>query len=427
MCEIIARDLCVILQLIEGFFFYRVLCCMMEQRKSRLLRTAAWFVSTVVVIIIIYPNDPANVTLIFPAFVLLNIFGFRGRDWLLKVSVIMLLFPIVIAVNYLTLDLQFQIHYVSGRWTELADVVMPVLFNVICVVFWAVFWKCTKNGLSIAAELLDKKSWLLLDVICLASLAAVISCVYYTPQQSWKVYPCMIACIVTNIGSVRLAVYMADSIRARLERKNLRLQQDYYEELEKNQLQIRKFRHDMNNHFAAAGELLREGDTEGAIAYFTELSGYMETRNRRFCKNGIVNALLNVKYNTAMEEGIDCFFNISIDGMMALDDISLCTIFANTLDNAIEACKKIAEPKKRKLSVKARYTDNGYFSCEIVNTKSNVICEKKGQLLTDKEDKKAHGLGISSVREIVEKYGGTMDISYTDDEFRVTILISNTD
>src|SRR5699024_3367711 len=97
-------------------------------------------------------------------------------------------------------------------------------------------------------------------------------------------------------------------------------------------------------------------------------------------------------------------------GIMSIDDISLCTIFANTLDNAIEACVKVAEPSARKISVKARYTENGYFSYEIVNSKANPIRKKKGVLLTDKEDSRSHGLGLSSVRAAVEKYHGTLDI-----------------
>lgn len=98
-------------------------------------------------------------------------------------------------------------------------------------------------------------------------------------------------------------------------------------------------------------------------------------------------------------------------------------MLVSTQDNAIEACKKVPDEGKRKLSVRARYTENGYFSCEIVNSKVNGVQERKGVFLTDKEDKNSHGLGISSVREVVEKYEGTLDISYKEDEFRVVVLI----
>ena len=47
----------------------------------------------------------------------------------------------------------------------------------------------------------------------------------------------------------------------------------------------------------------------------------------------------------------------------------------------------------------------------------------KNRFITDKADPESHGIGISSVKEIVERYDGTIDISYTDDEFKVLILI----
>ena len=48
---------------------------------------------------------------------------------------------------------------------------------------------------------------------------------------------------------------------------------------------------------------------------------------------------------------------------------------------------------------------------------------KRERFISDKADPAFHGVGISSVKEIVERYGGTLDISFTDDEFKVVSLI----
>ena len=101
---------------------------------------------------------------------------------------------------------------------------------------------------------------------------------------------------------------------------------------------------------------------------------------RRFCKDSIVNAVLNAKYNAAEDASVDSFFHVDIDEILGIDPISLCTIFSNTLDNAIEACRKIPEREKRRISLKARYTENGYFSCEIVNSKKKCDSKEKGRL-----------------------------------------------
>ena len=95
----------------------------------------------------------------------------------------------------------------------------------------------------------------------------------------------------------------------------------------------------------------------------------------------------------------------------------------STLDNAIEACLKMENKEARWISVKARYVENGYFSYEIKNSKCNEIKMRRERFITDKADSLSHGVGISSVKEIVEKYAGTIDISFTDDEFKVVILI----
>ena len=42
---------------------------------------------------------------------------------------------------------------------------------------------------------------------------------------------------------------------------------------------------------------------------------------------------------------------------------------------------------------------------------------------TDKDDRSSHGIGLRNVRQIVQKYRGEMDVSYTEDTFSVTIFV----
>ena len=181
--------------------------------------------------------------------------------------------------------------------------------------------------------------------------------------------------------------------------------------------------HDMNNHLSVIQSLLRSGNQEEAERYMKELETQITTHTRFFCKNSIVNAMLNAKYNLAQEHSIDCFFHIDLEKLIGIDAVSLCCLFANTLDNAIEACVKIPDQNERRMSVKARVTENGYFTYEITNTKQNTIIEQKGRFQSDKEESKAHGLGLSNGREMVEKHRGTLNISYTEDSFTVAVLI----
>lgn len=52
------------------------------------------------------------------------------------------------------------------------------------------------------------------------------------------------------------------------------------------------------------------------------------------------------------------------------------------------------------------------------------MTERDGVLATDKEDQGSHGIGLRSVRAVVDKYGGEMEVSYTDETFSVTVYLS---
>lgn len=412
----------VIFDFIQGHFFYRSVCCIIRPLDQRPARFLAWFLLIIVSSIRMYSGDPVNIfgtlSLLFATVLLL----FQGQ-WFVKLGVVMLFYPIIAAFNFLHNSIGAAVFFFFSDDMGFFNSLFSTLARLLTIVFWYLFYRFMGKCLARASGVLDRRSWMLLIIICLASLAAVISLLCFTPPSDFAVYPCMLTCLVTNFGSIYLASYLADTILADMERRNLRLQKSYYEELDKNQQQIRRIRHDMNNHLSVLEGLLKKGDTEKALEYFEDLNLHIKSGTRRFCKDSIVNAVLNAKYNAAEESGIDCFFHVDIDRVLGIDAVSLCTIFANTLDNAVEACQKIKDPAKRRLSLKARCTQNGYFSYEIVNSKVNAVRKKKDAFLTDKEDARSHGLGIASVREVVRKYDGMMDISYTEEEFRVVILI----
>lgn len=410
-------------QFIAGFYFLRCLDCCLERRKGKLLFFITWIVCSAIASFVIFPQDATNITGIFLLFLLLNLVLYHGK-WIIKLSMILILLPISAALNLLFMDIGGYLFFLYFTEQDaLENTIFSTLFYSIAVIFWIVFYRLFHKNLTEIRNTFTTRAWYMISIICAASFVGIFTCVYFSPDTTWYIWPCTFACIITNVGSIRLAAYLADGIHADLERKNLQLQKNYYEELEQNQKQIRKFRHDMNNHLSVVGYLLQKGELQKARDYFDKISVYMQTANRKFCENSVVNAVLNAKYNLMTDAKIDGFFHISIDKLLFIDDVSLCTLFANTLDNAIEACQKIEAPDRRKLELKCRYTENGYFSLELINSKINEIVVQKNQYISDKEDKSAHGIGISSIRDIVEKYEGTLDISYDDTSFKVVILI----
>lgn len=412
-----------ILYFAQGYLFYRILCCMAKRRSGKLWGAAVFVSCTVISTMVIFPNDLFNVMLDLVWFLAMMLLAFHGSVWQ-KLAVVSVLYPLAVSQNFLIMDILGNLWMRTGS-TLLMEIFCTLADTFLPLFFWYLILRLFRRRLFQMEKLFDNRSWILLGAICLASMVNISTCICLSPEQSYQVWPAAFACFVTNLGSLFLAEYFTISIQRNMERKNLMLQKSYYEELEQNQTQIRRLRHDMNNHLSVIRSLFHSGNLEEADRYLSGLETQIAVQNRVFCKNSIVNAVLNAKYNLALEHQIDCFFHIDLEKLTGIDSVSLCCLFANTLDNAIEASVKIPDPQNRRISVKARVTENGYFTCEIVNAKQNGILERNGALQSDKEDSASHGLGLSNVREMVQKYNGTLDISYTEDTFTVTVFIGN--
>lgn len=354
----------------------------------------------------------------FTAFALSVVLAFEGT-FVQKISVAVILFPVAQGSSYLFYDLGFQIWLLTGE-SPVMDVILQHLSFLLKLVVWIVIYKLFKDYVKDSRTFLNNNMWLIIVLISLASFISLQTLILFAPQQAVLIYPACLACILTSLRIIYLVGYIAETVKTDLANQQLKLQEVYYEELADNQLEIRKIRHDMNHHLSVIATLIEADEYEKTQDYFNQLSSH----GKVFCQNSLVNAVINSKYSKFQEQGIDIFLNIAIDQLLAIDDISLCAIFANTMDNALEAISGVPDPGNRTINLQARY-QNGYFSYKISNTKQHDIQKNSEGLLTTKKNKKDRGYGLKTVAAIVEKYHGTLDISYGDEEFSVLILIGD--
>ncbi|HFG9699436.1 TPA: GHKL domain-containing protein, partial [Clostridioides difficile] len=92
------------------------------------------------------------------------------------------------------------------------------------------------------------------------------------------------------------------------------------------------------------------------------------------------------------------------------------------LDNAIEACMDINNEIEKRIEVKATYI-NKFAIIKFINTKVNDIKLIDKRIQTSKDDDKIHGIGLASIKYIVNKYGGETIVNYSDNEFILKIMI----
>ncbi|MGG5315031.1 sensor histidine kinase [Enterococcus sp. AZ072] len=407
-------------QIIATYYFYQTVGCFVPVKNNRILKALVGCTMFIIVLIVIQPQDVANVLGVSLLFILTLFIGFNGTI-IRKISTIAILLPLVITSNFLLEEIGVYIFFMT-RQGEILDALLHLIFAGIKSVIWYGVYRGFKQKITNAKKMLNSSAWGMISLICLGPLVGIIFIVIFSPDTIWLTFPVMGATALTSFSIQYLTGYLSDAFKKEMENKNLKMQEAYYLEVEKNQQEIRKLKHDLNNHLSVVGTYLEDNQVEEAKAYFTELSTVYANQRREFCKNPLVNNVLNVKYQLAQEYGIDCFINIDISNVIGIDDVSLCTVLANTLDNAIEACLKIEEPSQRKLTVKARY-HRGCFSYEITNTISAAASNSTELLLTTKTDKKNHGFGLANIREIVDNYEGTIEIKQSEHQFSLLLVI----
>lgn len=410
-----------VLTSIQTLFFYLLLRCFFPLRNHILWNLPGFAGCFGAVTTVIFPNDPTNLCFLFVGLTITVFLCFQGT-FMGKFSAVLIFFPIIVSINYIALDLCGYLYNLLPQiplWETLTYQLNLALRGL----FWIILYFFFRRWLPQVRSALTFRLWLITDASALTAFVGIISVINLVPDtKSWLSWPSCIACLVTDLGCLYLTWYLSNSVKTQAKVQSLKYQEEYYRELEKNQQAVRRIYHDMNHHLSVIKALLYDGQYEKANRYLDDLTEFSTIQNRCFCESSILNAVLNAKYNQAEELEVKPVFHIDLNGFTGLDDLSLCSLFSNTLDNALEALAQIKEPSRRKLSVKARFKDN-YFSYEIENTLEGPIREKNGILLSTKPDRKNHGFGIANVKRIVAQYQGTLDYSYTDDTFTLLIFI----
>lgn len=175
---------------------------------------------------------------------------------------------------------------------------------------------------------------------------------------------------------------------------------------------IRRVHHDMKNHLLAIHRL--RGDQEAQEQYIHKLLHQELAAMEGLIRTGsdLLDGLLDEKLAQAKRDGLQLKVRMDFCPSSFLEDIDLCAIFGNILDNAMEAARQCSSPEEREIFLhSSQAADHVLITCS--NHYSGKLRLSSDLPATTKADHLHHGIGLSSVRHCVEKYGGilTLDTS----------------
>ncbi|MDF2589857.1 MAG: histidine kinase, gyrase and HSP90-like ATPase family protein [Anaerocolumna sp.] len=235
----------------------------------------------------------------------------------------------------------------------------------------------------------------------------------------------IVGTVIINSQFLKILEYASENNRLQYE-NNLFLQQSkmqysYYDKLEQQHRESLSILHDVKRHIRAIEELYRHNEQDTANKYAQDICNILDSfKLNEYTHNRVLNIILNDKIRLAEQNNIKLICKIDDVDLSFIDNIDLTTIFANLLDNAIEACDELKNSEKKiTLQVGAF---NNLVVINIKNPVENVINEHHNNLISLK--KKHSGIGIPNVVKVLSKYNGDFTIQREGNNFVCNIVLS---
>jgi two-component system, LytTR family, sensor histidine kinase AgrC len=181
---------------------------------------------------------------------------------------------------------------------------------------------------------------------------------------------------------------------------------------------VSSLRHDFINHIQVLYGFLKIGNANQALDYASTL--FKEAQAIESIKVDIdhpgLSILLQIKKLSAQNHNINMQFTISDDSFNKMKTNDLIIILSNLIDNAIDAAIELPE-SERSITIDCM-TDSGNYVFKITNTGPRII-EKEQIFKQGYSTKKAvkgeiRGQGLFIVKEVINKYNGSITIESTD-------------
>ena len=295
-----------------------------------------------------------------------------------------------------------------------------------------IFYTAIGKKFDVQTFKLSVKMWCLLDGIMLILTAMMTFFNYVIVQELPNSRTMAMGRALSAIGGTVIVVllfvmiyYYNTTHDFRIQKELAEIQNEqqrqYFLQLLEKEEETRKFRHDVINDLVEMQSFCENQNYEQMKAYLESTLGSIQeiSKSSYDVGNDIVNTVLNYYLSPLKEK-----YQIEVTGYIAeklsMEQRDLCILFSNLIKNAAEAVSKM-ETGKICVSME---DGRDYLRVQVENTfDGKVDFDKNGIPKTSKRDKRNHGIGIHSIRQIVKKYEGTYHAEVSGGNYQVAVCI----
>lgn len=395
------------------FFLYFGIFFTIRQKSSRVIVGVALLMLWQLIVpeIIRTPSGICSigVTVVLTLFAAINVFV--GRVWMkcffaVAFSAIWMLVEMLVGSLLTIYGKNIVEQQMFGAFTS------TLLFWLIILALRRVFINEKIMGLSVGYSILI----IFIPIGSIYIMNAVFMLAYRAQWKYAETYSIVsgIILLFVNVLIFYLYIRLADDLQIRrmnmVYKQQLDLCERHQEERELSMLQMRDVRHGMRNHLLAILAYAEKGEKEKLIRFVNDI---MEDGNLKLSAaistgNIVIDSLVGYWKKIAEQKGIEFVPDLSIPIEMPFRGADISLIMGNLLENAVEGAEKVE--KKKYIRLKVKYDKNNLLIVIENSYQGELEKGKGGELRTTKEDRLNHGIGLPSVRRVVEKYRGMVFI-----------------
>ena len=414
---------------------YLLLCAMekmITRSSKRYARPLMIFSCYLLTASVIYIGDPINILLTILFFLFTIWISFEG-SFLKKLTIGMMFASAIFAFNALRDN-----YLVSSTQRFLFRKSSMLTCSISSLIFTAFLYLVIKKFSPEKHYELSESMWKLLLLLTATPISIVLCIIvlydWNRHRRTLDAYPQYEYAILLLIALFSfIGLLLTVSVLAGQQAQNRRIMfadinRSYYEAMEQQHFEIRRLKHDMANHL----QILSALPDDKRDDYIRQLSeNAVFTQTLHYCGDTTVNAVLSVKEIFMGRHHIRMTYHIDIPEELPFDKTDICALFANTLDNAAEACCKLEEAE-RQIILESK-AQKGLFCLKVQNPapgKDDIViyhsAESASFPVTSKQDKEHHGFGLKSIAEIASRYQGALEIQIKDEVFEVFLYMAMT-
>lgn len=247
----------------------------------------------------------------------------------------------------------------------------------------------------------------------------------------------LIFLLIQSIAITFIFIYEQKKQKDMLEKSLMKEQLDnlkeYTAQLDHDQKEMHKFKHDYKNILNSLTEIASLNNNDNLRKSINQLDVYSKNyfdnismddfKNLEYISNPYIKSLLISKLKTMKTNNIDCYFECRNDiSTVNINIFDLIRLLGVAIDNAIETGKN---QKNAKVKIIIINMDN-QLEITIKNTIINAIPIEKITELGFSTKKNHAGIGMVNIQDIKKKYKNLLvNYNVKDDWFSLQIVITN--